>query len=155
MRIATRIGLLLVSICFVAPSMAGDDPWEKMIKARKAEMQLRAFNAAPLFQMAKGKMDYDAKLASMLAGNLKLMLSLENGRAWQKGTDNEAYPGKTTALPKIWTTLPEIAEYDLRYNLAVNNVAKEAGNGLDALKTAIGPLGKTCKDCHDEFREKE
>ena len=155
MKIATRIGLLLVTACFIAPSTAGDDPWEKMIKARKAEMRLQAFNVQPLFAMAKGKEEYDAELAAKLAGNLKLLLDFDNGRAWQKGSDNKAYPGQTTALPTIWSTYPEIVEYFKRYNLAVNNVAKEAGNGLEALKGAIGPLGKTCKDCHDNFREQK
>jgi len=26
---------------------------------------------------------------------------------------------------------------------------------VDALKSKIGPVGKSCKGCHDEFREKE
>jgi cytochrome c556 len=138
-----------------APVTAADDPWEKAIKARQAEMQLRSFNVGPLFQMAKGEIDYDAKLATMLAGNLKLMLHLDNGRAWAKGSDNEAYPGKTAALPKIWTTYPEIADYGKRYAEAAEKVGAAAGNGLDALKAEIGGLGKACKGCHDEFREKQ
>ena len=55
-------------------------------------------------------MPYDAEMASSLANNLATLLELDMGRAWAKGTDNEAYPGKTTALPKIWSTYPEIAE---------------------------------------------
>ena len=31
--------------------------------------------------------------------------------------------------------------------------AAKAGN-LDALKAAMGPLGETCKTCHDTFRKK-
>jgi cytochrome c556 len=125
------------------------------IKARQGEMQLRAFNVGPLFGMAKGKIDYDAGLAAKLAGNLKLMLDLDNGRAWAKGSDNEHYKGKTTALPKIWTTYPEIADYGKKYVAAVNDLAAVAGNGADALKSKMGALGKSCKGCHDEFREKK
>jgi cytochrome c556 len=91
----------------------------------------------------------------MLAGNLKLMLDLDNGRAWAKGSDNEAYPGKTTALPKIWTTYPEIGEYGKKFVTAVSELAAVAGDGQDALKSKIGALGKSCKGCHDEFREKQ
>jgi cytochrome c556 len=118
-------------------------------------MQLRTFNLGPLFAMAKGKIDYDAELASMLAGNLKLMLDLDNGRAWAQGTDTEAYPGKTIALPKVWTTYPEIGKYGKKYVSAVNELVAVAGGGVDALKSKIGPVGKACKGCHDEFREKE
>ena len=155
MRIITRFCLLLIGLTLTSPGFAGKDPKMNAIKARQGEMQLRAFNVGPLFAMAKGKMDYDAELASKLAGNLKLMLDLDNGRAWMQGTDNEAYSGKTTALPKVWTTYPEIGKYGKKYGMAVNEVAAVAGNGVDALKSKMGALGKSCKGCHDEFREKQ
>jgi cytochrome c556 len=139
MKLATRLCLLIAGLTLAAPGFAAKDPNLKLIKARQGEMQLRAYNVGPLFGMAKGKMDYDAELASTLANNLKTQLSLKIGGAWKKGTDIEAYPGKTTALGKIWTT---------------NELAAEAGNGLDALKPKISAVGKTCKGCHDEFREK-
>jgi len=155
MKNATRFGLILLTASLAGPLAAANDPLEKAIKARQGEMQLRSFNAGPLFGMAKGDIDYDAKLATMLAGNLKLMLDLDNSRSWAKGSDNEAYPGETTALPKIWTTYPEIGEYGKKYVMAVNELAAAAGNGQDALKSKIGALGKSCKGCHDEFREKK
>ena len=154
MRIAIKLGLVLVSLTFTAPGIAADDPLEKAIKARQGEMQLRAFNAGPLFGMAKGQVEYDADLASKLAANLKQLLDLDNGRAWAGGSHNEAYPGKTTALKKIWDTYPEIAEYGKNYAKAVNALAAVAGNGQAALKSEIGNLGKACKACHDDFREK-
>jgi cytochrome c556 len=138
-----------------ATAYSADDPLQKAIKARQAEMQLRSFNAGPLFGMAKGDIDYDADLAKKLAGNLKLLLDLDNSRAWAKGSDNENYAGETAALPKIWTTYPEIADYGKKFALAVNELAAVAGNGRDALKSKIGDLGKSCKGCHDEFREKK
>jgi cytochrome c556 len=155
MKNATKIGLLLLSSTIANPLAAADDPMEKAIKARQGEMQLRSFNAGPLFAMAKGDIDYDTNLANMLAGNLKLLNDLNNSRAWPEGSDTENYPGKTTALPKIWTTYPEIAEYGKKYVMAVNELAAAAGNGRDALKSKIGALGKACKACHDEFREKK
>jgi cytochrome c556 len=155
MKIASQISLLLIGLSLTAPGFAGKDPLMNAIKARQGEMQLRAFNVGPLFGMAKGKIDYDAELATKLAGNLKLMLDLDNGRAWAKGSDTDSYKGKTTALPKIWTTYPEISEYGKKYVAAVNELAAVAGNGADALKSRLGALGKSCKGCHDEFREKQ
>lgn len=155
MKIATQLGLLLVGMSLLVPGFAAKDPKINAIKARQAEMQLRSFNLGPLFAMAKGKIDYDAELASTLAGNLKLMLDLDNGRAWAQGTDIEAYPGKTAALPEVWTTYPEIGKYGKKFATAVNEMAAVAGGGVDALKSKIGPVGKSCKGCHDEFREKE
>ncbi|MCP4430787.1 MAG: cytochrome c [Gammaproteobacteria bacterium] len=153
---ATRIIILTTGLILAAPGIAADkDPNLKLIKARQGEMQLRSFNAGPLFGMAKGKIAYNAELASTLANNLATQLKLDMGRAWPKDTDNVAYKGKTTALPKIWTTYPDIAEKGKAYARAVNELAAVAGNGLDALKSKIGALGKGCKGCHDNFRKKK
>ena len=155
MRIATKFCLLIIGLALTTPAFTAQDPNKKAIKARQGEMQLRAFNAGPLFAMAKGKIEYDAALASKLAGNLKLLLDLDNGRAWAQGSDIDNYMGDTTALPKIWTTYPEISKYGKKYKDAVNDLAAVAGNGKDALKSKIGALGNSCKGCHDEFREKQ
>jgi len=152
MKITNQLGLLIVGLTLTVPGFAAKDPMLNVIKARQAQMQLRAFNVGPLFGMAKGKIEYDAALASKLAGNLKLMLDLDNSRAWVDGTAIDKYEGKTTALPKIWTTYPEISKYGKKYVAAVNDLAAVAGNGVDALKSKMGPLGKSCKGCHDEFR---
>jgi cytochrome c556 len=137
------------------PVLADKDPKKSAIKARQAEMQLRSFNAGPLFAMAKGDMPYDAEMANKLAANLKLMLDLDNGRAWIKGTSNEDYPDDTTALPDIWETWPEIADYGKEYGKAVNELAAAAGNGREALAEQVKGLGKACKNCHDDFREED
>lgn len=156
MKITTRLFVLLVGMTFVAPTFAAKkDPKESAIKARKAEMQLRSFNAGPLFAMAKGKMPYDAKKATIMANNLKLLLDLNNGAAWMLGTSIKEYKKDTTALPKIWDTWPKIADYGKDYGKAVNELAAVAGNGQDALRSKIKALGKACKECHDEFREKD
>ena len=154
MKLKYQFGLLLLGAALAMP-LSANDPLEKAIKARQGEMQLRSFNAGPLFGMAKGEIDYDAAQASTYANNLKLLLGLDMGHAWPQGSDNTAYPGKTTSLPKIWETYPEIAEYGKRYAKAVNNLASVAGNGLDALRGGVKELGKNCKACHDDFREKK
>lgn len=153
MRIASKLFVLIIGFTLAAPGYAANDPLKKAIKARQGEMQLRAFNVGPLFAMAKGKMDYDAAMANKLAGNLKLLLDLDASRHWPQGSDIDNYMGDTTALPKIWTTYPEIGKYGKKYATAINELAAEAGNGVDALKSKMGAVGKSCKGCHDEFRE--
>jgi len=152
MKMISKICLLVIGITLSVTAYAAQDPLKNAIKARQAEMQLRSFNLGPLFGMAKGKIDYDAEMAKKLAGNLKLMLDLDNGRAWAPGSDNEKYAGDTRALPKIWTTYPEIGNYGKKFAMAVNELAAVAGDGPDALKSKLGAVGKSCKGCHDEFR---
>ncbi len=149
---STFASLILLS----STAIAKDDANEKAIDARKAEMELRSFYAGPLFAMAKGAVDYDAAMASKLAGALSELsaFNANNGGAlfWPKGSDVGAYPDRTTSKANIWTTYPEIADAGKKYGTAVANLAAEAGNGLDALRANIGPLGKSCKGCHDKFR---
>lgn len=156
MRKTTKLGLVIAGLSLLAPVFAADkDPNLKLIKARQSEMQLRSFNAGPLFAMAKGEIEYKAEMASTLANNLLLQTRLDMGRAWAKGTDNSAYEGKTDSLPEIWSTYPEIAKKGKAYVKAVTELAAVAGDGRDALKSKIGALGKSCKGCHDDFREKK
>ena len=131
-----------------------DDPNLDLIEARQGEMTLRSFYLGPLVGMAKGELPYDAELATKLASDLKLLGSLDMGRAWAPDTDKTKYPDETTALGKIWSTYPEIAEYGEKYDTAVDALANSAGKGLNKLRANIGDVGDSCKGCHDEFREK-
>ena len=88
-------------------------------------------------------------------GNLAKLMDVDVSGTWVKGTDKKAYPNDTTAIQKIWTTYPEIGKYGKKYKTAVNELVSVAGKGDKALKSKIGALGKSCKGCHDEFREKD
>ena len=146
----------ILATVFSSQTFAADkDPNIGLIKARQGDMNVRALSAGPLFAMAKGKMPYDAKKASKLANNLKVLMQLDMGSAWAPGTGKDKYPNDTQALPEVWSTYPKVAEAGKKYAAAVNELAAVAGNGLDALKSKIGAVGKGCKGCHDDFREKE
>lgn len=154
MRTITKLCLTVLGLTLMAPAFAAKDPNLKAIKARQGEMQLRSFSAGPLFGMAKGKIEYNAELASLLANNLLLQTKMDLGRAWPKGSDNTVYE-ESDALPEIWSTYPEIVEKGKDFVKAVEALAAVAGNGQDALKSKVGALGKSCKGCHDDFREKK
>lgn len=155
MRTKTKVFLVIFGLSLLVPAFAARDPNLGAIKARQSVMQLRMFNVGPLFGMAKGKIDYSAEFASSLANNLLLMTKMNNGRQWPKGSDNVAYGGKTRALPEIWSTYPKIAEKGEAYVNAVTALAAVAGDGIDALRSKIGAVGKSCKGCHDNFREED
>lgn len=158
MRVFIRTVALISGICLLSTvglAESGKDPMQKAIKARNAEMDLRSWNAGPLFGMAKGKIEYDAELAATLANNLLIMTTVKNGRMWPQGSGNDAYPDDTRALPEIWSTYPEIAEKGKTYVEAVTALAEVAGTGLDGLRSKIGDVGQSCKGCHDDFRAEE
>jgi len=59
------------------------------------------------------------------------------------------------AKPEIWKEQTKFKELSERLMGETDKllVAAKAGN-LDALKTAMGSVGETCKTCHDTFRNK-
>jgi len=152
--IATTIAMLAISTIGTA---ADEGPHDKAIKARQAMFQVYSFNMGILSGMAKGKRDYDADIAVEAAENLLAAANLGQSQLWPEGSDNET-PGnaETRALPVIWSTFPEITEKMDALKTASAALAPVAGDGLDALKGAMGDVGASCKGCHDDFRaEKE
>ncbi len=134
-------------------AMAADGPHDKAIEARQSLMKLYGYHIGILSAMAKGKMDYDADLATEAANNLLAVNSLGQSTLWPQGSDDSnPENAENRALPAIWETYPKIAEKGKALNEAVVAMAAEAGNGLDALKGSIGAVGEGCKGCHDDFR---
>lgn len=128
--------------------------FSKQIKARKAAMQVYAFNMGQLAPMVKGKVPYNAQAASNAAGNILAVATMKNGAMWPKGSDasSPGLDGKTRAKPEIWSTYPKVAEAGKAMAAAAQKLAAEAGNGLDALKANFGAVGKGCGGCHKPFR---
>ena len=136
----------------LAWSAQADKATEKAIKARQSIMQIYSFNLGNLGAMAKGEAEYDAELAAALAKNLLAAVQMDNRLMWPQGSGNDAYAGKTRALPAIWATYPKVAEKSAALSAAVEKLAAEAGNGVDGIKANIGGVGGGCKGCHDDFR---
>ena len=147
--------LVVVGLTLAFSASAAKDPNEKAIKARKAVMTLQSWYAGPLFQMAKGDMEYNAEAATAFAAALSTMASIKGDMMWPPGTDNGAYEGKTRALPEIWSAWPEAGKKAEALSEAAAALSEVAGDGLDALRSKIGPVGKACKGCHDDFRAEQ
>ena len=144
--------LLTLTISTGATADGKKDPLKKAIEARIGLMKNYSWNAGPLFQMAKGKMEYDAEKAAAYAKNLELISMMNNGSHWPAGSDNEAYPDDTRTLKALWETFPKVGERGQAFKTASAELAAVAGDGLDALRSKIGALGKSCKGCHDDYR---
>ncbi|MDO6461659.1 cytochrome c [Granulosicoccaceae sp. 1_MG-2023] len=134
------------------PALA-EDPFETEIEARQGLMQVYKYNVGILAAMAKGEADYDAEAAQKAADNIKLVTMMDNGGLWAPGSDSDSVED-SKAAPELWSTFPKVGEYGEEMASAAAAMADNAGQGLDALKANIGPLGKSCKTCHDDFRVK-
>ncbi|NJO38107.1 MAG: cytochrome c [Rhizobiales bacterium] len=152
MRSAVFTALGMLAVGAFSTSVLADGHLEKAVKARQSFMQVAAFNLGPLGGMAKGEMDYDAETASTFAKNLALLSTMNTGAMWPEGSDNEALGKKTNALPAAWAADSKVMEKYGDWAKATTELAATAGNGLDALRSGVGAVGKSCGGCHDLYR---
>lgn len=123
---------------------------EKAMKARKAHMQLFSFNLGPLGAMAQEKIPYDAETAATTAANLAAIAAISQAGYWIEGTDSSVEGSR--AKPEIWTDMAGFEQDNADLAAASVALAAVAGDGLDALKGAFGPVGQACGACHEDYR---
>ncbi|GAB5446103.1 c-type cytochrome [Gymnodinialimonas sp.] len=122
------------------------------VDARQGHMQIMSLNLGILGNMARGNTDYDAAVAQAAADNLVAMGMVSQRFYWPPGTDSENYEG-SRALPALWENQALVFEIGGRYTPAAEALAAAAGQGLDAMRGAIGPVGAVCGDCHEAFQQ--
>ena len=140
----------------VAMPVAAEQPFEKEIEARKAHMQVVKYNMGILGAMAKGKREYNAELAEAVANNLYAAASMNNMTMWPQGSDNSVagLEDLTKSKPEMWAADSKVGEKHEAWVKASEQMVSAAGQGLDSLKNAMGPLGKSCKSCHKAYKAK-
>ena len=151
-RTFTKIALAVTLACSGGMALAADKHPD--VKARQSLMQLYAHYLGQLGAMAKGQVEYDAEKASNAANSLNALMNVSQQAMWSPDTHSDALPGQTTALPTIWSTWPAITEKSKAALDATANMAAVAGDGLEAVQGAIGPVGASCGGCHKVYRTK-
>ena len=122
------------------------------VKARQAHMQLNGFFMGQLAAIAKGQVPYDAAQATGVVNSLLALNTMDVGAMWPPDSDNQSLPGKTRALPEIWTTFPAIVEKSDALTKALEAMVVAAGTDLASLQGAFGAVGAGCGGCHRSFR---
>lgn len=127
-----------------------DQSQQRAIDARQSHMTLYGFNLGPIGAMAQGRIPYDAAVASAAAANLAAMGGMNQDAYWLEGTDASA--GNNRAKPEIWTDAEGFAAEQVKFAEATVALAAVAGDGLDAMRAALGPVGQSCGSCHESYR---
>jgi cytochrome c556 len=122
---------------------------EDAIKYRKAAFSVMASHFGRIGAMVNGRAPFDAKAAAENAEIAALMARLPY-TAFVEGTDK----GETKAKPEVWTEGDKFKAGAARMQeeMAKLNAAAKTGN-LETIKAAFGPVGQSCKACHDNFRK--
>ena len=151
MKSFTVAMMLLIGSFTSVPALAQFAKPEDAIKYRQSALSVMGTHFGRLAAMAQGKMPYDAKAAADNAAVVEFMSKLP-WAAFGEGTDQG---GNTKAKPEIWSDNAKFKDAAEKMQAEVVKLAAAAKTGkLDDLKTAGGATGGTCKNCHDNFRNK-
>jgi len=146
MKFATVFAVAAVAVVAVGVTavVAQQDP----IAARKALMKGNVQNAGAMVKMMKGEMPFDA--AKVQAAFAQWAETAEKLPALFP--DNSKTGGETRAAPKIWQTKSDFDAKAAAFGKSVAENRDKAKASLDGLKAAIPVVGKTCDNCHEDYR---
>ena len=81
-------------------------------------------------------------------------LAAKSSKWFPKGSGPDA--GKTGAKPEIWQNPGDFAAKQRDFQAAARALDRVASSGnVAAIKASHAALGKTCKGCHDVYREED
>lgn len=136
--------LSLASFSALAEVKASD-----AIEYRKAMFQAFKWNMGPMGDMIRGKTPFDAQEFAKRADKLASVSSMP----WEAFVAG-SYKGKTAVLPAIESKRAQFDQKAMDFEKAAQNLASVAKSGdLATIKTAFGPVGQSCKGCHDQFKD--
>lgn len=153
-RTSTFAALALTGALIATVTLAQQDPLTAAVGARKAHMQLYAFNIGTLGAMAQGGMDYDAAAAQTAADNIVALTTLNQMAYWLPGTEAGAVEG-SRAKAELWANMEDAMAKTAALATAATAMQAAAGVDLAALQAAMGGLGGACGACHQSYRVPE
>ncbi len=122
---------------------------EDAIDYRQGVFQAIKWHFGTMGAMVKGKMDYDADDFTRRAEIVSQLSHLP----WE-GFVEGSYSGDTDALPAIadnWDKFEGGSNMLMEKTAALVTAAKTGD--MDQIRPAFGEVGKTCKGCHDNFKD--
>lgn len=124
---------------------------EEQIQYRQGIMKAIRWNFVPMGAMAQGKMPFDQAVFLRNAQRLQA-LSTMPWEGFAAGTDSGA---PTKARPEVWSNATGYKQAQDAFVAEVPKlVAAAQGGNQDQIKAAFDAVGKTCGNCHDNFRAK-
>ncbi|HEY4374580.1 MAG TPA: cytochrome c [Burkholderiales bacterium] len=135
-----------------AGSVAAQVPADRAVKYRQSALTVMSTSFGRIGAHVKGDIKLDA---AQLASNAEVVQLMSHYAfdGFIQGTPQPSTTGKG-AKADIWKDWDKFKKLqgDLQANTAKLAAAAKSGNA-DAIKTAFGDTGKSCKACHDAFRD--
>lgn len=145
-----RASLKICALCLVLPAMhaiaAGT------VQETRHELMEESKEAAkPVGGMLKGELDFDAAVA-MESFRTWAKVASEFGALFPEGSETGF---DTEAKSTIWTDREGFDEQLKLFAGAADAAIVANPQSLEDLKKAAGPVFKTCKSCHEDYRVEE
>lgn len=130
-----------------APAFAEEHP---AIAYRQSLMTIVGANFGPISAMVEGKIPWDDARVSRYGKDLEAAIGLDVLRGFPAGSEGGE------AKPAIWRNMDDFRERLETMQVEALRLAKAASAGdRAAVETHLAETGKTCKSCHDEYKEKD
>jgi len=127
---------------------------EQLVKWRQSAYQTVAWNSSRIKASVEGSYNKDdvVKAATTIAAIANSGL----GALFIPGTEQAKGWHETAVKPELFQDGKRVGEYAGNFSKEANELARLAALGDPAaVKEQFGKLNRTCKACHDDFRNKD
>jgi cytochrome c556 len=141
--------LVAATLVLTAGGAQAGSEVEKAVDYRQGLMNVFAWNVTSMGDMAKGKVPFDAAAFSGYGKDLAAAASLELLAAFPEDSINEDSDASDT-IWLDWETFQKKHEALSEQSAKLAEVV--AGGDEAAMKEQFRETAKTCKSCHDDFK---
>jgi cytochrome c556 len=148
-RLSVTAAALLMATGVTAQAQDAD-PKKEAIEYRQSVMKIVGWNFRPMGAMVKGERPFETKVFAAHAKDLAAVSSVNILAGFPEDTDGKG----SKAKPEIWMKWDDFKD---KMGAMQREVAKlgevAAGGDEGAIKKQFGAAAKTCKACHDDYKE--
>ncbi|MGC3874406.1 c-type cytochrome [Halomonas sp. GXIMD04776] len=154
MKVLMSLGIAASLLVTSTVTLAADEKQIKeAIEYRQAALHTMGWNFGPLGAMAKGDMDYDAEEAGMRAERVAMLAQMPWEGFIEGSLRDDGHGVNTDALAKIADNQDDFESLQTEMQDATAKLAEVAQqDDFAVFRKQVADTGKTCKNCHDEYR---
>ena len=152
MTYKSLVAMLALLVSLSSAVSAHIEKTEPLQSLRQSYFALLGMTFAPMGDMVKGKIEWDAARFSGWADDLHQAAQFHVERGFAPGTEQ----GTTRAKPNIWSNMDDFQSKLDDFRAAAASLAEIATEGDPGTsREQFVATGGTCKACHDEYKSKD
>ncbi|MEQ1601904.1 MAG: cytochrome c [Methylophilaceae bacterium] len=150
--VASTLAVLVVA--YSLDAFAAPPKPEKLIQWRQSAYRVIEWNVARIKASVEGQ--YNKEEVSKAAHSIAAIANSGLDTLYPAGTEHGKGWRETAVKPELFKDTKRVAELSASFSKEANELTKVAAGGdAAAVKAQLGKLAKTCKACHDDYKESE